>query len=286
MSVSEGKRFRPGRMGGAVLAIVLAALFICAATARAAAPAAGSGDAVSAFRSAADSLYDALTKGNRLEASRQLTAAEKAFRALPMTAIPTAEGVEALAGSVTEMKRALASLQPDDERLQRAAGALRLAADVLTRPEEPLWLQYKPLLLEDADKLDAALADKGKDGAPGGQALAALERIQTRYALIRTAVLMTREEPSAVVRTDSVLRYAERVLKADRPDSSLLGGLAEPVREALAGLFPDSGEPQTAVPALMPPTWGFAATVGSFIVTILSWAGWRRYRYDRAHPKR
>jgi sporulation protein YpjB len=284
MSISVGTIFRPRPIGSAVLLLAMLTALFGAATARVeAAPATGAGDAVSAFRSAADSLYDALTKGNRLEASRSLTAAERAFRALPMTTIPTAEGVEALAGSVAEMKRAWAALQPDEQRLERAAGALRLAADALARPEEPMWLQYKPLLLDDADRLAAEL--NGNAAAPSGQALAALERIQTRYALIRAAALLTRE-PSAVERADSVIRYAERVMKADKPNPALLAGIADPVRQALAALFPAQSEPQTAVPALMPPTWGFAATIGSFIVTILSWAGWRRFRYDRAHPKR
>jgi len=293
---SHAQTGRPLRMRSALLPLVLLAaiglpLLLPAAARAEPAPAAGAGDAgpegageaANAFRAAADALYAAVVGGNRLEADRSLKAAERAFRALPIAAVPTAEGVEALAGSVAEMKRAWAAVRPDEQRLEQTAGALRLAADALTRPDVPMWLQYKPLLLEDVGELAAGLG--GTPNGPSEQAKQALERIRSRYALIRTAALISRD-PSTVERADSVLRYADRLMKAERPDPKLLASMAASVRQSLAELFPDKGERQATVPALLPPTWGVAATIGSFIVTVLSWAGWRRYKYDRTHPRR
>lgn len=241
----------------------------------------GNDAAIGAFRQAADALYASLLAGNRLEATRALNDLEASFRRLPMTEIASAEGISALAQSVAEMKRAMAAVSIDGNRLEQAAGALRLAADALENPGKPMWLQYRVVLKEDADELEKALeANAQGTSAETKRAFAVL---QSRYGLIRTAAAL-RVEPYAIERADSVMRYAQKVLDADQPQPQLLGELAANVRAALDGLFPAASQrPASAVP-LMPANWGFAATIGSFIVTILSWAGWRRYRYDRRHP--
>lgn len=249
---------------------------------RAAAAAEGTGaDAVRTFRQSADKLYAAVSQGNRLEASRSLRELELALRGLPLSKIATAEGVQALAGSVAEIKRAWASVTPDAARLEAAAGEIRLAADELENPDKPMWHRYRPILKEDANALAAAIGD-GTGLAPA-DARSALDRLKKHYRLIRTAASL-RSEPSAVERGDSVLRYAEKILKPDKPDASLARDLVPSVREAMEGLFPAEDRETAAAPTFMPPSWGFAATIGSFIVTILSWAGWRRFRYDRDHP--
>lgn len=248
--------------------------------AEAAAEGAGA-DSVRAFRESADKLYAAVSQGNRLEASRSLRELERSLRGLPLKGIATAEGVQALGGSVAEMKRAWASATPDAARLEAAAGEIRLAADALANPDKPMWHRYRPILKEDANALAAAVGDG--TGFAGPDARSALERLKKHYRLIRTAASL-RGEPSAIERGDSVLRYAEKILKPDEPEASLARELAPSVREAMEGLFPAEGR-ETAAPAtFMPPSWGFAATIGSFIVTILSWAGWRRFRYERDHP--
>ncbi|CAM3945134.1 sporulation protein YpjB [Cohnella lubricantis] len=237
--------------------------------------------AISAFYRSAEALYDSLSQGNRLQAARTMNELEDSFRQLPMTQISSAEGVHALADGVTEMKRALASATPDGERLQQAAGALRLAADALANPGKPMWLQYKAILAEDTGAFEQALVTNKE--AVSAEARAAFQSIGKHYALIRTAAAI-RVEPYAIERADSVMRYAERVLASSKPQPDMLKDLGANVRYALEALFPAGGQqPASAVP-IMPASWGFAATIGSFIVTILTWAGWRRYRYDRDHP--
>lgn len=267
------------------LALLAALALLGGPAAASAEPAAAGGSgaaAIGAFHRSAESLYEALRQTDRLQATRALKELEDAFRSLPMTGIATAEGVQALAGSVTEMKRALVSVTPDDDRIEQAAGALRLAADALANSEKPIWLQYRSILREDVRSLEAGLGTKPESASPAARK--AFESVEEHYRLIRTAAALSRE-PYVIERADSVMRYAERVLKPDRPDPKLLKGLPANIREAMEGLFPSGNEEPTAVPAVMPPTWGFTATIGSIIVTILSWAGWRRYRYDRDHPK-
>lgn len=255
-----------------------------ASAAENASPAAGSNDsAVGAFRSSAEALYDSLNEGDRLQAVRSMNELDDSFRKLPMTKIASAEGVSALAESVTEMKRALASASPDAERLQQAAGSLRLAADALANSGKPMWLQYRKILKQDTDELERALGSQ-TDAVPE-DAKTALKELQAHYALIRTAAAI-QNEPYVIERADSVLRYAERILAVDQPQAGLLRDLGTNIRYAMDGLFPASSQQPASVAPVMPSSWGFAATIGSFIVTILSWAGWRRYRYDRNHPQK
>ncbi|MBB6674114.1 sporulation protein YpjB [Cohnella nanjingensis] len=235
-------------------------------------------DPAAAFRDAAEALYLAVQQGEPLAVHRRLQDAETAFRGLPMERIPSAEGIHALSGSVAEMKRALAAATPDESKVQTAAGALRLAADALASPDRSLWFQYRKLMMEEIATLAAGIS--GTPPRVTEEAKTAFDRLSGHYALIRTAVAISRE-PSVLERGDSVFRYGERVIAAARPEGKLLTGLIEPLRDAVAGLFPPTGEEPAAGPALIPPAWGFIATIGSFIVTVLTYAGWRKYRFDR-----
>ncbi|THF78395.1 sporulation protein YpjB [Cohnella fermenti] len=233
---------------------------------------------VLAFYSAAESLYEAVRKGDRLAGTQALQEVERGLRRLPMDRIPTAEGIASLAANVSEMKRAWAAVSPDTGRIEQAAGALRLAADALAHPSRPLWHQYQTVLEQDAAALAKAIAAADSPKA-------ALEAVATHYRLIRTAASL-QAEPAAIERADSVLRYAERLIASASPSKERLAALGQEVRDAVAGLFPQAeGSPANVLP-LAPPTWGLTATIGSFIITILSWAGWRRFRFDRDHPGR
>ncbi|MCC3376501.1 sporulation protein YpjB [Cohnella sp. REN36] len=261
---------------GAVPAAASAATGEAAGTAGAGKTSAGEPEA--AFRSAAEALYLAVQQGEPLTVHRKLQEAEKALRALPMERIPHAEGIAALSGSVADLKRALAATAPDETKIQTAAGALRLAADALASSQRPLWLQYRKLMQEELTTLELSIG-----AAPGRippEAKMAFERLSGHYALIRTAVALERE-PSVVERGDSVFRYGTRVMAAKQPDARVLDGLTEPLRDAVEGLFPPGDGEPAAGPLLIPPAWGFAATIGSFIVTVLTYAGWRRFRFER-----
>lgn len=238
---------------------------------------------IRAFHDAAVALYEAVRRGDNREILRRLGEAENRLRELPLAEIRTAEGIEALAETVAEMKRAAVAVTPDQDRREKAAAALRLAADELAHPERPLWHQYRPLLADDIDRLEQLA--KGARRLPA-EALAAYERLAGHYRLIRTAALL-RGEPWKVERGDAVLTYAGRLIRAANPDPALIAGLFAPLREAMEGLFPpDPDAPPAAVPVYVPPPWGFSAAIGSLILTVLAWNGWRRFRFERARGAR
>lgn len=233
---------------------------------------------IRAFHAAADALYEAVRRGDDRDMLRRLEEVERRLRELPLSAIRTAEGIEALAETVAQMKRAAVALTPDAVRRDRAAAALRLAADELAHPERPMWHQYRPLLADDINRLEQLT--KGKRRLPA-EATATYERLAEHYRLIRTAALL-RGEPWKVERGDAVLTYAGRLIRATDADPALIAGLFAPLREAMGGLFPaDSDAPPATVPVYVPPPWGFSAAIGSLILTVLAWNGWRRFRFER-----
>ncbi|WP_164472702.1 sporulation protein YpjB [Cohnella candidum] len=260
----------------------LAAIWLFALPAAAAANAAPANASVSpeaeAFNRSAEALYAAALKGDMAELRKSVRETEQRLRSLPMKGVASAEGIEALARSVAVMKRAIAPVSANPANWQGPAAEIRLAADALVHPDKPMWHRYRAVLAEDVRGIGQALEDTGGIA----KAKEALGRLQAHYAIIRTSVLL-RSEPYLTERADSVLRYAERVLGAATPDPRLLAGLVPSLQDAMEGLFPGQRDTQTAViaPAAGPP-WGWSALMGTFIVTVLSWAGWQRYR--RAEP--
>ncbi|RUS48198.1 sporulation protein YpjB [Cohnella sp. AR92] len=231
-----------------------------------------------AFSKATESLYQSIRQGERLEATRALQETEQIFRRLPLGRIPTSEGIESLAASVSEMKRAWAAVTPNEDRIERAAGALRMAADALAHPSKPMWHQYRSVLNQDADALAQAIENQQSPKS-------ALDSLTKHYGIIRTAAAL-QVEPSAIERMDSVLRYSNKLLSESEPRKDFMNRLGQQIKDAIAALFPPAGDAPTSVIPLAPPTWGITATIGSFIIMILSWAGWKRFQFDRNHPGR
>jgi len=237
------------------------------------------GQSRAAFHDAALALYEAAKKDDPEELIRRLGEAENRFRALSLQDIRSAEGIGALAQSLAEVKRAAAAATPDRQRRERAAAALWLAADELAHPDRPLWHRYPLIIGDDIDRLERLVKEEPPSRRQREEALAVFRELSAHYRLIRTAALL-RGEPWKVERGDSVLLYAERVLKASRPDPKLLERLFPQLREAMDALFPPEAEaPSSALPVYMPPPWGFYAAIGSLILSVLAWNGWRRYRY-------
>lgn len=246
-------------------------------TAAAEKPAAARGSAAAApetFLRTAEALYQAALEGDAVRVRNYAREMDARLRALPMRRIASAEGVEALARSVTRLKRSVAAVSPNPDAWRSISAEIRLAADELVHPDKPMWHRYRTILADDLRLLEEAIGGTG--GIP--LARAQLERLQAHYDLIRTAVLM-HAEPYLVERADSVLRYAGRVLGASQPNPELLRGLVPSLREPLESLFPAQQAADTAVIVPAPsPSWGWPALMGTFIVTILTWAGWQRYK--------
>ncbi|MCD9021171.1 sporulation protein YpjB [Cohnella silvisoli] len=233
------------------------------------------------FLSSTETLYAAVNQGKIEELRRILVETERNFRSLPMKDIATADGIHALSHTLTELKRAVAASSPDERKWKSGAAALRLAADALAHPDKPIWHQYRNVLNEDIARIGKSMQQESSVAAPVPQsARQALQQLSEHYQLIRTAALL-KSEPWKVERSDSVVRYVNRIFNADPPNLELLKGFIPPLQEAMDGLFPANKEATSAiVPPVSSPPWVWSAMMGSFIVTILTWVGWKRYRID------
>lgn len=239
--------------------------------------------AYATFFSSAETLYDAVNKGNLELALHEITDMDNQFRKLPLKEITTTEGIHALASSIIELKRTAASISPNERKWKSGAATLKLAADVLAHPDKPIWHTYWTVLNEDITKLRSSIPNEmnNSSSVPDRMKLV-FEQLAEHYHVIRTAALL-QVEPWKVERSDSVMRYASRIYQAESPTAEQLLSTISPLQEALQGLFPGNVQTSTAlVPPLpvTPPSWGWSAMIGSFIVTILTWVGWKRYNND------
>lgn len=235
------------------------------------------------FLTSAETLYEEVNESKLEHARTSLNELEKQFRGLPLKQIATAEGILALAHNITELKRTASAVEPDEWKWKSAAASLRLAADAIVHSGKPLWHRYRKILRDDLVRLGDSLPSETAVTAPASRAaLLAFEQLKQHYDLIRTAAIL-QTEPWKVERSDSVIRYASRVYRAQSPSAELLLGTIPPLQEALDGLFPEDDAASTAlVPpvGMAPPSWGWSAMMGTFIVTILTWVGWRRYKVE------
>lgn len=235
----------------------------------------GTGDAVNSFNEAVYKYYTGVNNGQPLESYRRMLEVERRFLALPPGIVATSEGAQALAKAVDDAKRAATAVRIDKGKIAVTAAVLRLTADALVNADKPVWHRYRTVIGEHLRELSAALA---KSGATS-EARAVFLVLADQYELIRSAALM-RSDPAVVERADSAIRYAQHVLSADKPDARLLQGLMPALETALTDLFPpEDEEPAFGVPA-PGPSWGSTALMGAFIVTMLTWVGWRRYRTE------
>jgi sporulation protein YpjB len=226
-------------------------------------------------------LYKAVNNGDAQLMFQSLSVIEYRFNLLPMSDDASPAGMQALAGQLRQMKRLLAFLNSDEQLVKSEAAALLLAADAMAKPDQPLWYNYRTVIAADLTSLQRVLAGSESAENIADTASEVLSGLNAHYEIIRTAILMGGSS-KAIERSDSVLRYTSTVLNAESPKSELTKGVMQPLEEALFALFPDAkDEEQSAlVPTAPGASWGWSAMMGSLIVTVLTWVGWRRYRTE------
>lgn len=235
------------------------------------------------FLRSATVFYRAVNQDDVPLMSQSAAVMQQRYKSLPLSDAALMDGMQALGEQLKQTKRSIALAAPDEQRLKAEAASLLLAADAMANPAQPLWHDYRTVFAEDLRTLRAALSGDGEAAAGGTDltvAVAALNRLQFHYELIRTAALLE-TTPLNVVRSDNVLRYASIVIGSESSNLALAHGAMHPLEEALLAIFPGAAdEPSAVVPAVSGASWGWTAMMGSFIVTVLTWAGWRRYKDD------
>ncbi|MDT3426792.1 sporulation protein YpjB [Paenibacillus forsythiae] len=236
-------------------------------------PVAARADALELERQA-EALYGYVTEGNINKARETTDAISRQFVQSSFEGLTSVEGVNALSGAIIDMKAAVAGVNLQPERWETAAARLRLAANSLAHPRQPMWLQYYKLIREDLDDMEQSAAGSDLTGWK-----AAVSRIQERYDTIRPAVIIARK-PEEVNRFDAWLSYAGGLASGSRPPGrEELRDAVSQGREAARVMFgKEKDEPALSLP-LAPRQYGLAGWLGAgFILAALAYTAYRKYR--------
>ncbi|WP_405114669.1 sporulation protein YpjB [Paenibacillus sp. FSL K6-1217] len=230
---------------------------------------------------AAEALYSYVLEGNVQKARSEAEEISQIFISSSFEGLTSVEGVNALSSVILDMKSALAAAQPSPERWEAAAAKLRLAANSLNHPRQPMWLQYYKLVREDLNDMEqSAAAGDLKSWT------AALARLQSRYANIRPAVIISR--PSETVNTfDSWLSYAGGVAGSQQPaERARLLEIVSYGQDAARVMFgKNRNEPVLSLPLAPPQYGGWGLLAGAFILTVLAYTAYRKYRGQKRDLK-
>ncbi|WP_379162413.1 sporulation protein YpjB [Paenibacillus sp. sgz5001063] len=245
------------------------------------APALTARNAAQRLDEAAEALYGYVLEGNVVKARQQSEKVSQIFVSSSFEGLTTVEGINALSDVIIDLKATLAAAQIDPQKWEAAAAKLRLAANSLNHPRQPMWLQYYKLIREDLNDMEkSAAANDLKSWQT------ALERLQSRYDNIRPAIIISRS-PETVNAFDTWLSYAAGIPSSSQPvGRARLLEIISYGQDAARVLFgKERDEPALSLP-LTPPgygAWGLLA--GGFIVAALVYAAFRKYRGENEEWK-
>lgn len=228
------------------------------------------------LKAAADELYKRTAEGDYYKARQKLLELSDLVAATSFHGITTIEGVDSLTDTVVQAKRIFNAVGISHGSAMKAAAQLRLAADALTHPNEPMWLQYYKILKEDTRLLQVYISKSN-----GKEALVQFGRLTDHYETIRTSVWISKT-PEEAEKLDSLFTFLRNQLQAkDIRYAEVASGLKQ-LDEALNELFRKSDDRAAYIPAVQPDDpvkWSL--TIGSLIIFILGYAAWRMFRSDR-----
>ena len=226
---------------------------------------------------AADALYGYVLEGNVIKVRQETDEISRIFVSSSFEGMTSVEGINALSGVIMDLKAAIASAQISPQRWESTAAKLKLAANSLNHPRQPIWLQYYKVIREDLNAME--LSGSANDLAGWKTAL---ERLQSRYDNIRPAVIISRQ-PEVVNAFDSWLSYAAGIPSSSHKiERARLVEIVSYGQEAARVMFgKEKNEPTLSVPLASQEfgIWGFLAAC--FIISVLAYAAYRKYRGER-----
>lgn len=229
---------------------------------------------LAALERIAEQVYEAAKAGD-VELSRdRLEQYTAQMTKITFNGVTGAEGMNALTQTLVQTKEVFNKASFSRREGLIAAVQLRLVTDALSRKNEPMWLEYRQLLVRDAEELTSAVNNRDAT-----RALEALKALYGHYGIVRPAAMVTRG-PSVVAKADSLLSFMRKELSAKPPNFARSKQGTDHLGPVLAELF--GREAETGGPVMLqqqPTLWtGILATA---IVTVLSYVAWRKYNADK-----
>ncbi|MRN53359.1 sporulation protein YpjB [Paenibacillus monticola] len=229
---------------------------------------------VQQLEQSAEALYGYVLEGNVVKVREETAEISRIFVSSSFEGLTSVEGINALSAVIIDLKAAVAAVQISPQRWEAAAAKLRLAANSLNHPRQPMWLQYYKPIREDLNALEQSASVNDLAGWK-----ATLERLQSRYDNIRPAVIISRQ-PEVVNAFDSWLSYAAGVpTSSQKIERARLIEIVSYGQEAVRVMFDkEKDEPALSLP-MAPQNYGiWGLLAAGFIIAALGYAGYRKYR--------
>ncbi|MDP4096627.1 sporulation protein YpjB [Paenibacillus sp. P96] len=228
-----------------------------------------------ALDQAAAALYKHAKEGNIVQVRHRLAEVTQLFGSGGVQKSMSVEGIHAFSGAILDVQEAVNAAGISPDAVIQAAASLRLAADVLAHPRQPLWQQYYKIINEDLKEAESQFARGSTSGF-----VEAVERLEEHYNTIRPAAMISRP-PSAVNRTDSWLSYVKGAGVNPHSDPAAVKAALNSGRETLNGLFGRERDAAAFGPFMQ--TADEEAVkwlIGCLILAALVYAGFRKYRAE------
>jgi sporulation protein YpjB len=233
-----------------------------------------------------EALYRSVMEGNRQLAFYHIQQFQQLLEAPEWRGRGNPEGWEEIRRSIRSATFGINDGKPPVEWSDRITG-VKLAVDALYHEDNPLWLGYEQVVLDDIMRLQ----ETWTQGAPGSivQAKDVLERLNSHLNRFKAAALL-QGNPQYVGQLSERIRAAEtqlELVKAGKSTREQMSASIPQLEKAASLLFQEQSA-RVGAPLFVPnaggPSWQWTVIIGSLIVTVLTYAGWRQYRAERIDP--
>jgi len=229
---------------------------------------------------AVETLYRDVVDGDITKVRIETERIEKLFTSSSFQGLTEVEGIHALAECIVEVKIATAQATLQPELWLQAIAKLRLAADSLSNKQQPLWHQYYKVVREDLSRMQSQLNLNDKEGLKE-----AYDSLQTHYELIRPAIVI-QKKPFEVNMIDSWISYAGGVSTMTTSKPETIRSMISQGEEHFNMLFGKKKDEPAFAPQIQYNTSNMGLWIGAiFIVAILSYVGYRKYRGEQSSMK-
>ncbi|GIP02332.1 hypothetical protein J28TS4_07390 [Paenibacillus lautus] len=218
-----------------------------------------------------EQLYRHVEEGNVQAVLEDIRRVSGLFEASSFQGLTGVEGIHALAESILEMKEATARARQEPQHWMVSAGKLRMAADSLIHARDALWHQYYKVIREDLRVMGQYAQQHDQAGMRR-----AYDSLSEHYELIRPSVVIQRK-PEDVNMMESWISYAGGlVASGDAAQVEKVVPQGEEMMNMLFGKKKD--EPALAPLGEVKEPWTWQLVIAAFILTALTFAGYRKYR--------
>ncbi|MEC0089736.1 sporulation protein YpjB [Paenibacillus macquariensis] len=229
---------------------------------------------------AVETLYRDVVDGNITKVRLETEQIEKLFTSSSFQGLTEVEGIHALAECIVEVKIATAQATLQPELWLQAIAKLRLAADSLSNRQQPLWHQYYKVVREDLSTMQSQFNLNNKEGLKQ-----AYDSLQTHYELIRPAIVI-QKKPFEVNMIDSWISYAGGVTNTTTSNPEAIRSMISQGEEHFNTLFGKKKDEPAFAPQIQYNMFNKGLWIGAlFIVSILSYVGYRKYRGEQTSMK-